>query len=100
MQNLALVVFDYHIMSHLGLADMVAIQYSCKHGHHLVLSTREKFMRYLHIEMKSKLEVWSGWKNMCAALQFENEQRRDSEYGFFCGVSNVEIGKSRVLATA
>ncbi len=54
-------VFASHVMNHLGLGDMVALQRTCKHGHYLVSHVRVFFLSNLHDFMKRRLLEWTGY---------------------------------------
>jgi hypothetical protein len=85
MQRLSPDVFRNFVMDHLGLADMLSIQYSCKHGHALVSAARSMFLTHLHAELRNQLTKQSGWYNLLKLFEAEKETRKNTEFALFGG---------------
>jgi hypothetical protein len=85
MHNLVLQVFRFHVMDHLGIGDMLALQYTCKHTHYLVSNARTAFLLHLRTEMDNTLEKWIGIPEIVSKMVVHNTESVKTAYTFFGG---------------
>jgi hypothetical protein len=86
MDTFTVTVFKHYLMDHLGLVDMLGLQYTSRRVKDMVVATRQCFLVRLHREVKMRLAEWSSWNVIVDYLLVESHiQENKFVYGFFTG---------------